>query len=452
MALPPGPAAPAIVQSIQWVAKPCEFMDRSAERFGDAFTLKMANFGEIVMFSDPAVIRQIFTGDPEVFYAGQGNELLRPLLGDRSMLLLDSAQHLEERRLLMPPFHGQRMRHYGELIKRATEELTRRWPVGRVVPVHEMMAEISLDVILEAVFGLEQGGRLEAFREVLKALIKVGSNPGLLFLSPMRWDLGPWSPGGSIKRLDASFRALLNDEIRLRRASGVEGRQDIMSLLLEARYEDGGQLGEDALRDELLTMLIAGHETTATALSWALIWLHRTPKALSRLLEEIDGLGSGADAEEMAKLPYLTAVCRETLRLQPIIPIVARRLQAPVTLGAWSLPAGVIVSPCIYLTHRRPELYPNPQAFEPERFLDEKFTPYTFLPFGGGTRRCLGMAFAMYEMKIVLGTLLENFGFESAGEVKVVRRNVTLAPSGGAPLRVASRRIRRAGMAAAQGG
>jgi cytochrome P450 len=385
-----------------------------------------------VVTADPAAVEKVFKGDPNLLHAGEGNVVLAPILGPRSVLLLDGPEHLRQRRLLLPPFHGERMRHYGALMTEAAERAVASWPRGRRFSVLPSMQAITLEVIMRAVFGFEDRERLDRLAPPLRRVLDtVASRRRVLMLALTQGRTGPRSPWGRFVATRREADELLYEEIRARRADpAAASRDDVMSLLLAARDEDGNALTDDELRDELMTLLVAGHETTATALAWALERITRHPAVLDRLLEE---RRSGAGE-------YLDAVVRETLRLRPVVPAVVRRLQAPMEFGGWELPAGVNIAPSIYLLHRRPDIYPEPAAFRPERFLEDPPGTYEWIPFGGGIRRCLGASFAMFEMKVVLGTVLDQVELRpprAARAEGVVRRAITFAPSRGARVRLA---------------
>ncbi len=435
-ALPPGPRLPALVQFLHLGFRPIAFLEECDRRYGTPFTLRVPARPPLVMFSDPEAIREIFTGDPERLRAGEANNLLEPMLGQHSLLLLDGPRHLRERRLMLPPFHGERMQAYGRTMREITDRSIDAWPVGRPFPIHEQTQAITLDVILRTVFGLDEGEVLDHLRERLRRLMAfVSGTLGVLLLMPwLQRDLGPFTPGGRFTRLAREIDDILFAEIARRRADGVAGRDDILSMLIAARDEDGRPMSDQELRDEMVTLLLAGHETTATSLAWAFHRLLGRPDVLGKLREEV---GEGpVEPEQIGRLEYLDAVVKETARLNPVIVNVGRRLQAPMRIGGHDLPAGVVASPCIYLTHRRPDLWPDPARFDPERFIGARPSPYAFFPFGGGVRRCIGAAFAAYEMKIVLAEVLARVELRAAPgyTVRTVRRTVTLAPSGGMPV------------------
>ena len=440
--LPPGPRTPRLLQMIQWVRRPIPFMRACAAAYGDAFTVRLYGAPPFVFFSAPAAVRDIFTADPETLLAGRGNEVLRPVFGSNSILLLDGARHRRERKLLMPPFHGERMRLYGDVMRETADRSIDGWPVGQVFPLHRHMQQITLDIILRTVFGVEDGDRLARIRALLvEFLLLIGSSPVLL-VRRLQVDLGPLTAWRRICRLQGEIDRLLYDEIARCRRETPESRTDIMAMLVAARDEDGQPMSDEEIRDELVTMLVAGHETTATSLSWVVHRLLQNPEALAQAQAEVAavaGNGTASDgltAEQIGRLGYLDAVIKETSRLNPILPTVARYLEAPARIGDHDLPAGCVASPCVYLTHRRPDVWPEPEAFRPERFLGTRVDPYTFFPFGGGLRHCLGAAFALYEMKIVLARMLPRVVLKPAPRytVRVVRRSITFAPSGGLPV------------------
>ena len=402
--LPPGPRMPVAFQTAIW-ARHAQWLQRQcAARFGETFTLRIVHEGTWVMLSNPDHVKQVFTGDPRVFHAGEGNRILLPVLGEHSLLLLDESAHMEQRKLLLPPFHGKRMQGYGELMAEIAGAEIERWPSGEPYRLRPRMQAITLEIILRAVFGLEQGERLEQLRGELRNLLDMLIRPQMLLFPIV---LGPerLARFGPFQRMFTRLDELIFEVIGERRsASDLEQREDILSMLLQARHEDDSPMSDRELRDELLTLLTAGHETTATALSWAVERLVRHPDKLERLTEEV----------RVGEKQYLEAVVTETLRLRPVISLVGRRLREPVEIGGWSLPAGVTVTPSIYLVHRRPDVYPDPYSFVPERFLDNPPGTYTWIPFGGGVRRCIGGSFAQFEMQVVLAELVKRHGMSPA--------------------------------------
>lgn len=427
--LPPGPRQPSVVQLVHFARRPLEWLDDCARRYGDPFTARLPGYEPFVFVAAPDLIKQIFTGDDEVLLAGKANAVLEPLVGKHSVLLLDGKPHLRQRRLLSPPMRGDRLHAYAGLIADIAAAEVARMPRGRDFALNEHMQAITLDVILRAVFGIDDAAaRSGGLRQLIMQVLE--PPPALLTFLPVKYLDVPLSPFRTFLRRRARLAAMLRDVITARRAEPARERTDILSLLL------GTEMTDDELVDELVTMLVAGHETTATALSWAVACLLEHPATLARLRDELATPGA-ADAA-FAGLPYLDAVITETLRLRPVVPDVVRRLERPTRFAGYDLPAGVHLAPCIHLAHRRAEIYPEPAAFRPERFLGARPDPYAWLPFGGGVRRCLGMAFALYEMKIVLGVMLTRLRLRLArrGPVAVVRRSVTLAPAHGTRVRI----------------
>jgi cytochrome P450 len=408
------------LQTVIWARKAQWMLGQCAARFGETFTLRILHEGTWVVLSNPEHVRQVFTGDPRVFHAGEGNRILLPVLGQHSLLLLDEGSHLEHRKLLLPPFHGKRMQSYQSLMERVASEEIDRWPRGEPYRLRPRMQALTLEIILRAVFGMEEGERLERLRQALRRMLNALSDPRmLLFVLAMGPDRLSRMP--TFQRVAASVDRPIYDQIdERRRAPDLDGRTDILSMLVQARQENGEPIGDQELRDELITLLVAGHETTATALAWAVERLTRNPDKLERLADEV----------RAGETAYLDAVVTETLRLRPVISIVARRLTEAVQIGGFTLPAGVTVTPSIYLVHRRPEVYADPERFLPERFLEHPPGTYTWIPFGGGVRRCLGAAFAQFEMRTVLSELVKRrqLGPSRPEPEPVLRRAITETP------------------------
>ena len=432
--LPPGPRTSGLIQIAQWAFRPVPFMLRCAEAYGDAFTTHIMGPTPVIFFSDPATIRQVFSGDPGYLLAGKANSrVFRWLLGPNSLLLLDGPRHKRERKLLAPPFRGERMRVYGEIMSEITDRSIDAWPVETPFPVQSCMQEITLDIILRAVFGVYDDARLSPLRALMIEYLGVMVGRNLLLA------LASW---GRLTRLQRDIDRLIYDEIRRCRAEAQEGRTDIMAMLVAARDEDGRCMSDEEIRDEMVTMLLAGHETTATSLAWVMHRLMQNPDVLATARAEVASvigegpLSPGPTAEQIAQLSYLDAVIKETARLDPVIPVTVRILETDMRIGGYDLPAGSVAAPCIYLTHRRPGIWPDPEQFNPERFIGRRADPYTFFPFGGGTRYCIGAAFATYEMKIVLARVLSRVKLRPNPRhtVRMVRRGITFAPSGGTPV------------------
>jgi cytochrome P450 len=418
--LPPGPRMPRALQTAIWSRQAQWMLEQSRARFGDMFTIRIAHEGTWVMVTDPEAVKQVFTGDPRVFHAGEGNEILRPFLGDNSVLVLDEKPHINQRRLLLPPFHGERMQGYGEKMAEIAAREIEGWPTGVPYKLRPRMQAITLEIILETVFGVHGKERMDPLRQALRDFLDLTTDPRLLLpvvlIGPERVRHVP-----TFRRRIDRVDELIQREIGERRAAeDLAERDDILSMLVAARHEDGNPMSDAEIRDELLTLLVAGHETTATALSWAIERLVRHPEKLERLRAE-------SQAGEEA---YLTATIQETLRLRPVIVIVIRKLTEPVEIGGYELPAGARVTPCIHLVHRDPRIYPEPDRFLPERFLDNPPGTYTWIPFGGGVRRCLGAAFAQFEMQVVLRELVKRHQVAPArpSSERSFRRAITETP------------------------
>ena len=430
-ALPAGPALPGPLQALAWLARPVPFLLRAHAQLGDVFTIRIPQEAPWIVLAHPDAVREVFTGKPHLLLAGEGNEVLRPILGPRSVLLLDGPAHLRERRLLLPPLHGERMQRYGELMRDVAEREIASWPAHTPFRLAPRMQAVTLEIILQAVFGVGAGARKEALRGALDGLLTFMARPSsfavLVAAGAQRATRLP-----AFRRVIDRVDRLVREEVAARRAvADLEQRDDILSLLLQARDEHSGPLTDDELRDELVTLLVAGHETTATALSWAVERGLRTPGVMERLRDE---LAAGDTA-------YLRAVCHETLRLRPVLPVVLRRLAEPMRIAGHDLPAGVKAAPCISLVHRRPDVYPEPHRFRPERFLGVVPGTYTWIPFGGGVRRCLGASFALFEMEAVLAAVATRTSLRPAASAseRTARRSITFAPAkGAAVVRVAA--------------
>ncbi len=413
---------PSLLQAALVTASPYGWMVRRWRRYGDVFTSRFPIFGRVVYVADPELVKEVFTGDPATFHAGEANALaLGDALGEHSLLTLDEQRHMSQRKLLLPPFHGESVRRYVEVMVEATEREVARWPVGKEIQLRPRMQAITLEVILRAVFGVRDGERMDLFRERIPPL---GETTSVLNWLPfMDRDLGGITPAARFRRALAAVDELIYAEIADRRAApGAEDRDDVLSLLLRARHEDGSAMTDTELRDELMTLLTAGHETTATGLAWAFERLLRTPRALDRLTGSLD------DDD------YVDAVVKETLRVRPVVVDVARRLTRETVVAGWRLPAGTLVLPAIALLHRRPDLYESPEEFRPERFLGGTTESYAWIPFGGGVRRCIGASFAQLEMRTVLREVLRRVRLRAPTRrpERGVIRHVTVVPGRGA--------------------
>ena len=426
--LPPGPRTPAPFNLLALTQRPLETLLRWHRRYGDAITVRFPVFGTGVYVADPQAIRELHTGDQSDLHSGEANAFLSPVLGKRSVLVLDGPEHLRQRRLLLPPFQGSAVAAFRTVVRDVAEREVSSWRPGERLVMRERMRALTFEVIARAVFGVAGAERIERLRRALVAVL----DAQYAFLLPvaLQRDHGRFSPGHHVQRRLRAADALLYEEIARRRdAPDLDERTDVLSLLLRARDEDGAPMTDAELRDELMTMLLAGHETTATGLAFAFDLLLHAPAVLARLRDELAG-GDG-DA-------YLDAVVTETLRLRPVIDASQRRLTRPRVVAGWELPAGVTVAPAIAIVHRRPDLYPEPDAFRPERFLDDRAESYAWLPFGGGIRRCIGAALAQAEMAEVIRTVAARAELRArrAATDPVVMRGITLVPRHGTPVEV----------------
>jgi cytochrome P450 family 135 len=431
-ALPDGPHLPRFVQALLWIKQPTWLLDRCSRTYGDVFTIRLPLGMDLVQVSSPELVKAVFGGSGEVLRAGEANAtILEPIVGPNSVLVLDGPEHLRQRKLILPAFHGDRMRAWDATVRDITRAEVARWPVGRPFALRPAMQSITLDVILRVVFGVDDAARRDDLRRQITGLAGIGRNPLLLFATRDRM-LGPHTPWARFVRARAALHAALAEQIQERRhAPGLGQRSDVLSLLLQARDEQGNAMTDAEVRDELVTLLFAGHETTATSLAWAFELLTHHPGALSRLIAELDG--DGPD--------YLDAVIKETLRLRPVVALVDRHVREDMTIGGHTIPAGAIVCPNIYLVQRRGDLYQDPAEFRPERFAGQAAPGFGWFPFGGGLRRCLGASFATFEMGIVIPEVLRAVTLRPASRrpARMRREAVTFVPHDGARCVVTAR-------------
>jgi cytochrome P450 len=428
--LPPGPRLPRTLQTVAWWNRTVPFLERCRERYGKRFTMRLLQAPPFVHHSEPAHLREIFTAPPEVLHPGEGARLLEPVVGANSVILLDERAHLSQRKLMLPAFHGEKMQRLSGLMEEVSEREVARWPRGEPIALHPRLQELTLEIILRAVFGLDEGDRLDAMRARLAGILQFGARPSStlpLLQRGRRWR--------EFLRGREDADAMIYETIDERRSNG--GGDDVLAMLLEARHEDGSPMSPVELRDELMTLLVAGHETTASELAWAFERLARTPDVLARLTDEID---TGADDA------YVTATVHETLRRRPVLPNAAPRLvMEPVEIGGWRYEPGVCLLADAYLLHHDADIYPDPYAFRPERFLGEQPGTYTWIPFGGGRRRCLGASFALLEMRTVLRAVLaqNELAPPAPGTEGARRRSITLSPKAGSRAVLRARRPAR---------
>jgi cytochrome P450 len=439
-----GPSIPRAIWELGLLFRPLDCLENCARRYGDPFRVGGRRAPPAVYFSHPTAIQQILTADPAQYEPRRGDRIRRFLHGDNALQYLTGERHLQQRRLLAPPLHGERLRGYGQLVRDITESITQRWEPGRSFLLRPAMQELTLRVISRVVFDLDEGPRLRDLRERLRVLVDSATGPwSILALS---WSslrgIGRWGPWERLASRRRDLDRLTLEAIRERRAHPPG--TGVLGVLTAARDEAGRPMTDQEVRDELMALLFAGHETTASALTWALYCVHQQPEVEAKLRAELERLADGAGPSEIAQLPYLTAVCQETLRLYSGVVAVVRVPKAPMDVMGYRLEAGTQVIPCFYLTHRREDLYPEPTRFRPERFLERQYSAYEYLPFGAGPRRCIGMAFAQFEMKIALATILSRrrLTLPDRRPVKPVRRGVFAGPPDGIRLAVEESRTR----------
>jgi cytochrome P450 len=427
--LPPGPRRPAFVQTLEWIADPKGFMTRCQRRYGDAFSVRLGPNTDVVFLSDPEAVRDVFQGPPEQMNTGDINGLFRRVLGRNSLLVLDGAEHMRQRKLLLPLFHGDHIARHRDAMVQAADDEVARWPIGEPFPLQPRMQAMTLNVILRAVFGMEEGPQRDELRVLLARLLELNTTIATT-LPQLRIELGGLTTWGRLMRCTAEVDRALYAEMARRREHPNAEQDDVLSLLLDARDEAGEPMSDTEIRDQLLTMLVAGHETTATALAWAFERMVRHPDVVARLRADL--------AEGDSR--YLDAAIKESLRLRPVVPIAARKLSAPLSVGGRDYEAGTVLMPCIFLLHRNPAVYEAPEEFRPERFLDDQPATYSWIPFGGGVRRCIGSNFALLEIRIVIESVLRELDLRPATrrDERIVRRAFTLSPRRGARV-VASR-------------
>jgi cytochrome P450 family 135 len=435
MPLPPEPPQSALMQTLAWVFRPLAFMAQNRERFGDAFSVRFVGFERpMVLISDPVAVKALYTERRNGLPPGRSFSL-EPILGARSVLLLEGTEHIARRRLMLPAFHGERMRSYESVVEEIVTAEIDSWPLGREFPIHGRMQAVTLEVILRAVFGVSDGPRLDRLRLLLRDLLLETGSARLQLTSLVARRRGRDPLAAVRPRLAQVDEALFAEIAEHRLRPDLEERDDILSMLMTATFEDGTAMDDKELRDQLMTLLLAGHETTATALAWTFDLLLRHPVELGRLRGSLE---AGEDA-------YLKATIAESLRLRPVIPLAGRRLAEDLVTDDLHLPAGTDVTASIWLTHTRPDIYPEPFAFRPERFLEAAPETYAWIPYGGGVRRCLGAAFAEFEMRIVLREVLTRCELRKVDPrpERTGRRNITFSPRAGTPVVVESRREAR---------
>ena len=440
--LPRGPKAPAAWQLLRYSQSPLRFLEDCARRYGTPFTTRWAGYGTFVMLASSEAVKDVFRGDPHALHSGEGNEFLSASVGTNSVLVLDDEQHARQRRVLLPPLKGERMRSFFDAMQTLTLESLQAWAPGQTLAMLEPMQEITLKVMLQVVLGIKSLAQLSEFSTKVRRVLELGrGRHGLILIKILPVDLlqrARWLPFfRRMHELDAAIFAFIEN---CRQTELAERAESVLADLLKASHEDGRPLSDQEIRDALVTLIFAGHDTTSVALAWILEQTVPRAEVVQRITDELHQITAGElpRADQLNQLVYLDAVIRESLRVRTIMPFVVRLTKIPFTAGGRDYPAGVVLCPCSHLVHQREDLYPEPQTFRPDRFLEKHYAADEWFPFGGGSRMCLGMAFAMYEMKVVLSTLFSKVllarppGCQSAS----VRRGIAIAPDDGAIMSV----------------
>ncbi len=443
LAFPQGIKRYGIGGFLNLIFRPLPTLENYRNCYGDIYySPAFSSIPPLIVIGNAEGTESLFTADPELFDTASSNVIFQALLGSQSILQLDGKPHQKRRKLLMPSFHGQRLQSYGKIITDLTQSVINRWQKNEIFSMRKITQEITLNVILQAVFGIEKENQYAQLSQQISKYLDLLNSPiytTALFLPSLQKDLGKWSPWGNFLHQKQKLYQLLSQQIEQHKA--LEDTEDILSLLLSATDENGEHLSDSEIMDELMTLLFAGHETTASSLAWAFYWLHSHPDSYHHLKDELDTINLDTDPTEIVKLPYLSAVVSESLRIYPTALFAfSRILKTPWEFMGYSLEKGMSLAPCIYLVHHHPDLYPNSKQFKPERFLDRQFSPYEFIPFGGSNRRCLGYALALYEMKLVLATVLKQVDLKlvNSPPISPVRRGFTMSPQGGVKMQVMS--------------
>ncbi|MBW4427785.1 MAG: cytochrome P450 [Nostoc desertorum CM1-VF14] len=445
--LPNGPKTQPLLQLILWMNDTLGYMEKAAKRYGDIFTLQLgAKSKSVVYVSNPQAIQQIFNGESKQF-RNAGNQLFQPILGSSSLIVLTGNNHRRHRQLIMPSFHGSRLKAYGDIICQTTAQIFSQLTPGEDFFARSITEHISGKIILKSVFGDAQGNRLQKLDQLISSLLEFAKYPlvsGMFFLPFLRKDLGKWSPWGYVCHIMRQIDELLYAEIQERRQQYNPEGTDILNLLISARDEAGEPMTDQELRDELVTLVFGGKDGIASAMAWSLYWVYHLPNVAEKLRQEISSLGTSPDPLTIVRLPYLSAVCKEILRISPVeIQTQPRIVASPVEMMGYELPIDTVLIPAIYLLHQREDLYPQPQEFIPERFIDKQFAYYEYMPFGGGSRRCIGAAFAEFALKLVLATTVSKYDLTLASDrpIKPVLSGLNLVPSDGVKMKFIGMRV-----------
>ncbi|NEO77703.1 cytochrome P450 [Moorena sp. SIO4G3] len=436
MKFPDGPKTPALLQSINLIVNPLNYLEDCAKRYGGIFTIGFLNYPPTVVVSHPQGMKALFTASPQTFKTAEAmQELPETFSGKTALTTIDGDPHRRLKQMLMPAFHGDRMRAYSQLICDITQQQMTQWKKGERFDVQGSIQDISLQFIIRAIFGVNEEASFQQLKQTLISQLKLSSNPWasiIFYFHTLQQDWGPWSLWGRFVRLRQQVDDIIYAEIKRRRDNPALLGQDILSLMMSARDEQGEPMTDEEMRDNLITLLIAGHETTSISITWALYWIHRLPEVYEKLMAELETLGDNPDSSAITKLPYLNAVCHESLRIYPPVILASFRIaQKPVEIMGYQFEPGTFILPCTYLTHRQEDLYPEPNHFRPERFLERQFSAYEFVAFGGGSRRCIGYALSLFEMKLILARILTNVKLALPNNrfPKPVRSTFTVAPS-----------------------
>ncbi|MEH2290829.1 cytochrome P450 [Nostoc sp.] len=430
---------PALLQTLQLIAQPTKTLENYGAKYGGIFTMRVMGLKSppIVFFSHPQAISDCFAISAHKLDFKKATHVFKPLFGENSIVFQEGRSHQQQRQLLLPAFHGDNLKSYGQTICQITEELTQTWTSGTDIYIHKLMSNITLEIILQVVFGITHGVRYQQLKEQLSSLLEDVTKPwysSLFFFPLLQKDLGAWSPWGIFLKRREQIDKLIYAEISERRSQKNAVRTDILTLLMSTHDINGQPMTDEELRDQLVSLLLLGYETTSGVLAWIFYLIHSHPEVKHQLMQELNTLDNLTNPEKITQLPYLTAVCQETLRIHPIALICTPRMvKDKVEIMGHKFTSETVLVPCIYLAHRRTDTYPEPEKFRPERFLNQKFSPYEYLPFGGGYRGCIGGAFSMYELKLVTAIILSNFELSLADKrpVHPVRRGITIVPSGG---------------------
>lgn len=457
MHLPQEIPTPPIIQTLQLITHPTRFLDQCASIAGDIFTTRVMGFNSppIVFVSSPDAIAQVFAIPANKLDFQSTTYVFKPLFGDNSLVLQSTYEHSRQRNLLLPSFHGEKIRAYGEIICQITQEVISTWPLGREITMQSMMPDITLQIILQVVFGISPGENYHKLRHLLTSLLHDITTPwysSLFFFPSLQKNWSKFSPWGNYLYRKKQIDDLIYQEINQRRhqLNSTENshlkpeKPDILSLLLSARDSEGKYLHDTELKDQLISLLLLGYETTSGVLCWLFHLVHSHPQVKTKLLQELNSFNRIPTPEEIIQLPYLDAVCKETMRLHPIALICTPRVvKESIQIDKYQFSPKTVLIPCIYLAHRRSLTYNTATKYIPERFIERKFSSFEYLPFGGGYRGCIGSAFSMYELKLVFATIMLNYQLELLGRKTVYpqRRGITIVPSGGVPMQIKSKSI-----------